>query len=267
MDPPSAMPPNSPTHTDEQSRCWITTPEINISHVKANPECKVSGQIFVDEDVVCSLPWIESTVPLKWSGLLPWSAPLSSEITLRVCRSVKDKSRHYYFPPFSIPDVDETGELTLALSEARWSATIKFLTLKAAEHLFPSTLEKLSLLEDEREAPSPEAAEKGLFNRARGNIFGKRTDIPTLHNDPDEYPENADTWLDEIEREEASPLGDIFELADLVNLDSPEIENSLSDKVPESLRTTESARNERSGATQPPLSNSGDPEEVDWSFT
>ncbi|GAB1523767.1 hypothetical protein RhiTH_006917 [Rhizoctonia solani] len=89
----------------------------------------------------------------------------------------------------------------------------------------------------------------------------------SAENDPDEYPENADTWLDEIEREEASPLGDIFELADLVNLDSPEIEDSLSDKVPESLRTTESARNERSGATQPPLSNSGDPEEVDWSFT
>ncbi|KAF8702672.1 WD40 repeat-like protein, partial [Rhizoctonia solani] len=163
MDPPSAMPPDSPTHTSEQSRCWITAPEINISHVKADPECKFSGQIFVDEDVVCSLPWIESTVPLKWSGLLPWSAPLSSEITLRVCRSVKHKSRHYYFPPFSIPDVDETGELTLALSEARWSATIRFLTSKAAEHLFPSTLEKLSLLEDEREAPSPEAAEKGLF--------------------------------------------------------------------------------------------------------
>ncbi|GAB1517004.1 hypothetical protein RhiTH_000047 [Rhizoctonia solani] len=155
------MPPNSPTHTSEQSRCWIT--EINISHVKADPECKFSGQIFVEEDVVCSLPWIESTVPLKWSGLLPWNAPLSSEITLRVCRSVKDKSRHYYFPPFSIPEVDETGELTLALSEARWSATIKFLTLKAAEHLFPSALEKLNLLEDEREAPNPEAAEKGLF--------------------------------------------------------------------------------------------------------
>ncbi|KAF8701712.1 WD40 repeat-like protein, partial [Rhizoctonia solani] len=161
MDPPSAMPPNSPTHTSEQSQCWIT--EINISHVKADPECKVSGQIFVDEDVVCSLPWIESTVPLKWSGLLPWSAPLSSEITLRVCRSVKDKSRHYYFPPFSIPEVDETGELTLALSEARWLATIRFLTLKAAEHSFPSALEKLSLLEDEREALNPEAAEKGLF--------------------------------------------------------------------------------------------------------
>ncbi|KAF8749920.1 hypothetical protein RHS01_09662 [Rhizoctonia solani] len=115
MDPPPAMPPNSPTHTDEQSQCWITAPEINISHVKADPECKFSGQIFVDEDVVCSLPWIKSTVPLKWSGLLPWNAPLSSEITLCVCRSVKDKSRHYYFPPFSIPEVDETGELTLGV--------------------------------------------------------------------------------------------------------------------------------------------------------
>ncbi|KAF8702671.1 WD40 repeat-like protein, partial [Rhizoctonia solani] len=163
MDPPSAMPPNSPTHTSEQSQCWIAAPEINISHVKADPECKVSGQIFVDEDVVCSLPWIESTVPLKWSGLLPWSAPLSSEITLRVCRSVKHKSRHYYFPPFSIPDVDESGELTLALSEARWSATIRFLTSKAVEHSFPSALEKLNLLEDEHEALNPEATEKGLF--------------------------------------------------------------------------------------------------------
>ncbi|CAE7122344.1 unnamed protein product [Rhizoctonia solani] len=51
-------------------RHWITG--IEISPDNTDPSCKFSAKIFVDDELACSLPWIEHTRPLRWSGLLLW---------------------------------------------------------------------------------------------------------------------------------------------------------------------------------------------------
>ncbi|CAE7228217.1 unnamed protein product, partial [Rhizoctonia solani] len=101
----------SSAHEAELSRRWIT--DIRISPENTNPNCRFNANIFVDDELACSLPWIEHPQPLRWSGLLLCNVSPSSKLSIRLCRSVRDRPRYFNFPAVNLSDVDpETGELT-----------------------------------------------------------------------------------------------------------------------------------------------------------
>ncbi|EUC60416.1 vegetative incompatibility protein HET-E-1, partial [Rhizoctonia solani AG-3 Rhs1AP] len=122
----SADPPSSPTN-HERFRQWITDVEVNPE--SNDPNCKFSARMFVDHDLACDLPVIESTGSLRWSGLLFRDVSPDSTVSLRLCMSIRGKPRYFNYPNFVISEVDEeTGELTLELRDAAWVVTIRCLT-------------------------------------------------------------------------------------------------------------------------------------------
>ncbi|KAG8762144.1 hypothetical protein FRC11_010896, partial [Ceratobasidium sp. 423] len=149
----------------EQLRYWITGVEVTPG--STDPNCKFSARIFVDEELVCNMPWINNTRPLRWSGLLPCNASPLSMVALRLCKSVRDRPRYFNFPPFVVSEVDEeTGESTLELPSAAWVVTINSLTLKTAERLFPEELEKFNAIEGVYNSLEPNGTVKYLFKNA-----------------------------------------------------------------------------------------------------
>ncbi|CAE6483529.1 unnamed protein product [Rhizoctonia solani] len=146
------MPKNDPATFDaEPFRLWIT--DIEVTPGNNDTGSKFSARIFIDHELVCNLPWIDHTRPLRWSGLMHCNASSLSTVAVRLCRSVKNKLRYFNFPPFTVSEVDETGESTLELPESAWTVTIRFLTPIAAYQLFLDGLGKLDAIGD-AQAPS-----------------------------------------------------------------------------------------------------------------
>ncbi|CUA67975.1 putative WD repeat-containing protein alr3466 [Nostoc sp, PCC 7120] [Rhizoctonia solani] len=153
-----------------QFQHWIT--EVEVSPGNTDPYSKFSARIFVDEELICNLPWIDHTRPLRWSGLLRCNVSPFSKIALRLCKSVKEKPRYFNFPPVIVSEVDEeTGESILELPEAVWVVTIKSLTYKMTEHLFPNELNKLDTIEGVYDDLDPVETVKYLFKPVL--YFGK----------------------------------------------------------------------------------------------
>ncbi|CAE6483413.1 unnamed protein product [Rhizoctonia solani] len=124
-------------------RHWIT--DVEVSPGNTDPSCKFSARIFVDDELVCNLSWIDHTRPLRWSGLLLCNVSLASKVSLRLCRSFKGKPRYFNFSPLTISEVDEeTGESILELPEAAWVVTIKSLTSPMANERFMDERDKLN---------------------------------------------------------------------------------------------------------------------------
>ncbi|CAE6461984.1 unnamed protein product, partial [Rhizoctonia solani] len=118
----SADPPSSPTN-HERFRQWITDVEVNPEN--NDPNCKFSARMFIDHDLVCDLPVINSTGALQWSGLLYRDVSPDSPVLLRLCMSIRGRPRYFNFPNFTISEVDEeTGEMTLELRDAAWIVTL-----------------------------------------------------------------------------------------------------------------------------------------------
>ncbi|EUC60418.1 AAA ATPase domain protein [Rhizoctonia solani AG-3 Rhs1AP] len=160
----SADPPGSPTN-HERFRQWIT--DVEVTPGSTEPNCKFSARLFVNEELVCNLPAIESTRPLRWSGLLCCDVSLNSVVSLRLCKSTAGRPRYFNFPHFNVTEVDEeTGEVTLELPEAAWVVTIKLLTRAMAEQLFPDELQKLNAIEGTYNSLEPNITEKYLFKNA-----------------------------------------------------------------------------------------------------
>ncbi|CAE6431194.1 unnamed protein product [Rhizoctonia solani] len=161
----SANPPASET---EWFRHWIT--DVEVSPVNNDPNCKFSARIFIDNELVCNLPWIDHTRPLRWSGLLLRNISPSSDVVFRLCRSVRDRPRYFNFSPILISEVDEeTGESTLGvlkLPEAVWCITIKSLTHTRAERMYPEELEKFRAIEGVFNSLEPDETAKYLFKDA-----------------------------------------------------------------------------------------------------
>ncbi|CAE6446644.1 unnamed protein product, partial [Rhizoctonia solani] len=160
-DPPASKP--------ERFRHWITahTPDVEVSPGGTDPNCKFSARLFIDEELVCNLPWIDSIRPLIWTGLLLCEVSPTSMISIRLCKSVRDRPRYYNFPPFCVSDVDEeTGEATLELPEAAWVVTIKSLSPTTATQLFPDALEKFKAIEGVYDSLEPDQTVKYLFKNA-----------------------------------------------------------------------------------------------------
>ncbi|KEP46300.1 putative vegetative incompatibility protein HET-E-1, partial [Rhizoctonia solani 123E] len=117
--------PGSPTD-HERSRHWIT--DVEVTPANNDPNFEFSAKMFVDHELVCDLPAIDSTRPLRWSGLLLCNVSPASTLTLRLYKS-RGKPGNFTFPPFTITEVDEeTGETTLEHPKAVWVVTIKSLT-------------------------------------------------------------------------------------------------------------------------------------------
>ncbi|CAE7135703.1 unnamed protein product [Rhizoctonia solani] len=140
----------SSAHEAELSRHWIT--DISISPDSTDPDCKFSAKLFVNDEIACSLPWIEHPRLLRWSGLLLCNVSPSSKFALRLCRSIKDRPRYFNFPAANISQVDgETGELIQELPDAVWVSTATCLTFALAAQLFPDKLETFNRTENTRD--------------------------------------------------------------------------------------------------------------------
>ncbi|KEP48237.1 vegetative incompatibility protein HET-E-1 [Rhizoctonia solani 123E] len=141
----SADPPGSPT-SHERFRLWITGVEVTPEN--SDPNCSFSARMFIDHELGCNLPTIDSTGSLRWSGLFHCNVSPTSTVAIRLCRSTAGRSRYFNFPAFVVSEVDEeTGEVTLELAEAAWVVTIKLLTSATVWYLFPDELEKLDTIE------------------------------------------------------------------------------------------------------------------------
>ncbi|EUC60431.1 vegetative incompatibility protein HET-E-1, putative, partial [Rhizoctonia solani AG-3 Rhs1AP] len=160
----STDPPGSQAN-NERSRQWIT--DVKVTPGNSDSNCKFSARIFVDDELVCNLPAIDSTRPLQWSGLLFCNVFPASTIALRLCKSVRGRPRYFNFPPFTISEADEeTGEATLELPEAAWVVTIRSLTPTIANQLFPDELENFEAIEGVYNRLQSEATLKYLFKHA-----------------------------------------------------------------------------------------------------
>ncbi|KAG8731342.1 hypothetical protein FRC11_004447, partial [Ceratobasidium sp. 423] len=157
--------PPAPETTNTQFRHWIT--DIEVSPGNTDPNCKFSARMFLDDELVCKLPWIDHTRPPRWSGLLSCGVTPSSKFALRLCKNVNGKSRYFNFPPFTVTEVDEeSGGVTLELDEAAWVVTIKYLTPATAEQLFPNELGKFNAIKGTYNSLEPDATVKYLFKNA-----------------------------------------------------------------------------------------------------
>ncbi|CEL64079.1 hypothetical protein RSOLAG1IB_11063 [Rhizoctonia solani AG-1 IB] len=76
------MPPNPPSEETRTFRHWIT--DIEVSSGSSDSNCKFSARLFVDDEPVCILPWIDGACPLRWSGLLKCHVSPSSIISFRL---------------------------------------------------------------------------------------------------------------------------------------------------------------------------------------
>ncbi|CAE6441801.1 unnamed protein product [Rhizoctonia solani] len=178
----SADPPSSPTN-HERFRQWITDVEVNPEN--NDPNCKFSARMFIDHDLVCDLPVINSTGALRWSGLLYRNVSPDSTVLLRLCMNTRGRPRYFNYPNFAISEVDEeTGEMTLELRDAAWIVTIRCLTratvcpvplrqsltlitgMLKAEQLFPDELEKFNGIEGAYSSRDSNASVKYLFKNA-----------------------------------------------------------------------------------------------------
>ncbi|KEP45339.1 NACHT domain protein, partial [Rhizoctonia solani 123E] len=155
--------PGSPTD-HERSRHWVT--DVEVTPANTDPGCEFSAKMFIDHELVCDLPAIDSTRPLQWSGLLFCDVSLASTVTLRLCKS-RGKPRDFNFPPFTMAEVDEdTGEITLGLPKAVWVVTIKCLTPAIANQQFTDVLERFNAIEGVYDSLQSGATVKYLFKHA-----------------------------------------------------------------------------------------------------
>ncbi|CAE7153745.1 unnamed protein product, partial [Rhizoctonia solani] len=151
-----------PAHEVEQFRRWIIG--IQISPDNTDPNCKFSANLFVDNELACSLPWIEHPRPLRWSGLLLCNVSPSSKLSIRLCRSIRDRPRYFNFPAVNLSDVDpETGELTHQLPESVWVPTTICLTFELAAQLFPDKLGAFNRTENTHDDLASDAAETQIL--------------------------------------------------------------------------------------------------------
>ncbi|CCO37071.1 hypothetical protein BN14_11222 [Rhizoctonia solani AG-1 IB] len=151
-----------PTQEVKLVRHWIT--DLEVSAGRADPDSRFSARIYVDEELVCDLPWIDSAQSLQWSGLLCCDMSPTSEVAVRLCKSVKDKPRYFNYPPYTVSDVDEeTGESALELRTAAWIITVRSLTPTMAEQTYPNELEKFDAIEGTYDKLEPDATIKYLF--------------------------------------------------------------------------------------------------------
>ncbi|CAE6494244.1 unnamed protein product, partial [Rhizoctonia solani] len=145
-----------------QLRYYITEIEIQPSITDLN--CKIGAKIFIDEKLVCNLPWLDHTSPSRWSRLLLCEVSSLSKIVFRLCRSIKDKQRSFNFPAYRIDDMDEeTGEVTLEHPDIVWMARIKSLTPCMAEQKFQNELVELDQIEGIYDSLEPDQTLKNLF--------------------------------------------------------------------------------------------------------
>ncbi|CAE7232512.1 unnamed protein product [Rhizoctonia solani] len=151
---------------DEKFRYYIT--DIKLQPPIADPNCRISVKVFIDDALVHNLPELDISQPLQWSRLLRCDVSQLSKIILRLCKNIKGEYRSYNFPSYQIRSVDERdGEVTLEHPEVVWIASLKSLTPKVAEQMF---LDKLNQPADHTEGVydknKPEEIEKYLFKAA-----------------------------------------------------------------------------------------------------
>ncbi|CAE6483426.1 unnamed protein product [Rhizoctonia solani] len=176
---------NDPPVLNTEFRYYIT--EIEFQPSIADSSCKISMKLLVDDNLVCSLPWLDNTQPFRWTRLIPWFAipqmyfhkllvnshysSLSkvsprSKILLRPSKLFNGNCS-FNFPSYQVSEVDDgTGEMALEHPEIVWNAKLKFLTPPLVEQLFPVESDKFSRIEDNRNNIAPGDPAKHLFQIA-----------------------------------------------------------------------------------------------------
>ncbi|CEL53181.1 hypothetical protein RSOLAG1IB_06144 [Rhizoctonia solani AG-1 IB] len=138
--------------------------DLEVSSGRADPNSRFSARVYVDEELVCDLPCIDSAQSLQWLGLLCCDMSPNSEVAVRLCKRVKGKPRYFNYPPYTVSDVDEeTGESALELRTAAWIVTVRSLTPTIAEQTYPNELKRFNVIEGSYDKLEPNATMKYLF--------------------------------------------------------------------------------------------------------
>ncbi|KAH7317508.1 WD40-repeat-containing domain protein [Rhizoctonia solani] len=146
-------------------RYYIT--KIEFQPPITDPNCKISANIFIDDELVCSLPWLDRTQPLRWSRLIPCNVSPISSVVLKLCKNVRDERRSFIFPSYMVSEVnEETGEVNLESPELLWNATIYSVTPTVSEKLFPGYLDQLKNIKGVYDNLNPDVTVKFLFKTA-----------------------------------------------------------------------------------------------------
>ncbi|CAE6454116.1 unnamed protein product [Rhizoctonia solani] len=142
-------------------------PDVEVSSGRTDPSSRLSARIYVDDELVCNLPSILGTQSLRWSGLLCCDVTATSEVSVRLCKSVNNKARYFNYPAYTVSEVDEeTGESALELPAAAWVVTVKILNPAIAEQLYPDQLDKFNAIDGAYDSLESYATVKYLFKNA-----------------------------------------------------------------------------------------------------
>ncbi|CAE6418197.1 unnamed protein product [Rhizoctonia solani] len=156
---------NSRTPNVGRFRCYITG--IEVQPLIVDPSVKMSMKVFLDDELVLNLPWIDDTQPCRWERLSLCDVSPSCKIVLRLNRSINGNYRSFNFPPHRISEMDQdSGETTLEHPEALYVAKIKYLTPITAEKLFPDELDRLSRIDGIYNSLKPDDTVKYLLKPA-----------------------------------------------------------------------------------------------------
>ncbi|CAE6488541.1 unnamed protein product [Rhizoctonia solani] len=151
-----------PAPDPEWFRFYIT--DIEFEPSITDPNCKISAKLFVDDELICSLPWIDHTQPFRWSRLIACDASPFSKVTLKLCKIVNHKQRSFIFPSYQVNEVNEgNGETSSEHPELIWKVTIKSLTPAVAERSFPEELVRFSRIEGTCDGHRPNESVKFLL--------------------------------------------------------------------------------------------------------
>ncbi|CAE6487343.1 unnamed protein product, partial [Rhizoctonia solani] len=149
----------------ERFRYYITS--IELQPPITDPNCSISLKIFADDELIYSLPGLDSTQPLRWSKLLCCDIPSYSRILLRLFKTLDGKSRTFDFPSYQVSEVVAgKGTTTLEHPEVVWIATIRSLAPSVAEKQFPAELDRLDQIEGLSDCHKPGVTEMQLFKAA-----------------------------------------------------------------------------------------------------
>ncbi|KAH7317494.1 WD40-repeat-containing domain protein [Rhizoctonia solani] len=156
---------DSPTPDPARFRYCFTGIELRPSII--DPKCKISIKLFVDDELICNLPWLDNTQPPRWTRLLLCNVSPTSRVLLRLTRNIRGKHRSFDFPSYQISEADEgCGETTLEHPELIWMATVKSLSPTVSKRLFQDEFTLLSRINGAYDGLKPDETVKYLFKLA-----------------------------------------------------------------------------------------------------
>ncbi|CAE6415824.1 unnamed protein product [Rhizoctonia solani] len=139
------------------AKMTLNTPKPNpkpmrhrIAGIELGPSTysrQISVKILVDGLMVTELPWIKEGDSLEWHLPIVCNAFVGSKVTLELQeKHTLTRNQSFLSQPYSISEGGDQDDTQIAFEGAAWNATVKFLTLSAAERLYDDGLQKLKTI-------------------------------------------------------------------------------------------------------------------------